>query len=66
MQILSQIEQTLCQTFYKDRQFEFWWINGVIKIKGGTLIKYLISSLFNLAETLHSLANNKNKQVAKI
>ena len=36
------------------------------KFKGGTLIKCLISMLSNLAETLHSSAKWKNKQVAKI
>ena len=36
------------------------------KFKGGTLIKCLISMLSNLAETLHSSAKLKNKQVAKI
>ena len=36
------------------------------KFKGGTLIKYLISMLPNLTETLHSKAKLKNKQVAKI
>ena len=36
------------------------------KFKGGTLIKCLISMLSNLAETLHSSAKSKNKQVAKI
>ena len=34
--------------------------------KGGTLIKCLISMLFNPAETLHSLRKSKNKLVAKI
>ena len=36
------------------------------KFKGGTPIKCLISILSNLAETLHSSAKWKNKQVAKI
>ena len=36
------------------------------KLIGGTLIKYLISMLLNLADTLHSSAKLKNKQVAKI
>ena len=36
------------------------------KFKGGTLIKRIISSLSHLAQTLHSLAKLKNKQVAKI
>jgi hypothetical protein len=36
------------------------------KFKGGTLIKCLISMLSNLAETLYSPANLKNKHVAKI
>ena len=36
------------------------------KLKGGTLIKCLISMLSNLAETLHTSAKFKNKEVAKI
>ena len=36
------------------------------KFKGGTLIKCLMSMLSNFAETLHSKAKLKNKQVAKI
>ena len=36
------------------------------KFKGGALIKFLISLLSNLAETLHSSAKLKNKHVAKI
>ena len=35
-------------------------------MKGGTLIKCLISMLSNLDETLHSSVKWKNKQVAKI
>ena len=36
------------------------------EFKGGTLMKCLILMLSNLAETLHSSAKLKNKQVAKI
>ena len=38
----------------------------VPKFKGGTLIKWLISTLSNLAQTFHSSAKLKNKQVVKI
>ena len=36
------------------------------QFKGGTLIRFLISMLSNLTETLHSSAKLENKQVAKI
>ena len=36
------------------------------KFKGGALIKFIISMLPNLAETLHRSAKLKDKQVAKI
>ena len=36
------------------------------KFKGGTLVKFEISMLFNLAETLRSKRKLENKQVAKI
>ena len=36
------------------------------EFKRETLIKRLVSMLSNLAETLHSSAKLKNKQVAKI
>ena len=36
------------------------------KMQMGTLIKWLISNLSNLSQTLHSLAKSKKKQVAKI
>ena len=36
------------------------------KFKGGTLIKCLISSLFNLVQTLNSLATLENKQIFKM
>jgi hypothetical protein len=36
------------------------------KFKGGTIVKCLISMLSNLAETLHSSAKLKDKELAKI
>ena len=51
---------------YKGSPFGFLWISRSKKIKQGTLTKCVISSLFNIYQTLYSLAIFKNKQVAKI
>ena len=48
MQSLSQIEQTLYQTFYKGPPFEFWRINGVKNVKGGP---YKISNIYQVCST---------------
>ena len=45
---------------------EFFVDYKIKNIKGGNLIKCLISMLSNLAETLHRSAKLKKKQVAKI
>ena len=46
------------------------WIFGKLQkqknMKGGTLVKCVMYMLSNLSQTLHSSANSKNKQVAKI
>ena len=49
-----------------DLPFEFLVDYKLEKHQRGTLIKLLISSLSNLAESLHSYRKLKNKQVAKI
>ena len=52
--------------FIRVPPLNFWQIKKIKKHQRGTLIKCIISMLSNLAETLHSSAKLKNKQVAKI
>ena len=76
MQSLSQTEQTYYFTKYIHTPFDSFCIH--ILIQGGLTrlvktslinpaqIQRKISSLFNLAQHLHSLLKVRNKQVAKI
>ena len=58
-------ELDIRHSVYKGPPFEFWWINGIKKIKGGTLVKCLIPSLSEQAQTLHSLAKLTSSQNLK-
>ena len=59
VQSLINIEQTWYYTFHKGPTFDFFASRNPQKSKGATLIKCVISSLFNFGQTLHSLVKSK-------